>query len=415
MRRILWGVMTLLGLAGASAAQGDWVGIGPQFTNTAVIAVDGDGAVFIGGLYMGVKVSEDDGLTWTDTYGPTSPTEMVASPDGTVICNDDWGCGLLVTADKGATWDQVFVDNESENVSQLAVHPLTGDVYAAVTSVGLFYSCDGGYAWNPVSSSPVCDQYDDLAIGGNAGIWVKGDTGFFRSNDYCVTWDTLTVPAEAVYGGLLSFSPSFALFLVGYDTTNYYSHLLRSGDFGDTWTELANGLPEGGGDYRGFAYEGDWGTMLVADNVYGVHRSTDMGDTWTLSNEGLTTTAATGIAVGPGHVYYLATVSDGVFRRGSGAAAAPESPTTPRATLAQNHPNPFNPRTTISFTLAEAGPAELALYDGRGRLLRTLARGWHEGGTHELQLDAGGLASGSYYCRLAAGGAVQGRALTIVK
>ncbi|MDO9693308.1 MAG: hypothetical protein Q7W56_01105 [Candidatus Latescibacteria bacterium] len=414
MRRIAMVLAALLGLAGAAVAQSGWEWIGPQFTNTGVIAVDGDGAVFIGGLYMGVRVTEDGGLNWADTGGPGDPTEMVATPDGTVICTDDWGYGLWVTADKGATWNQVIVDNEFENVSQLAVHPLTGDVYAAVTSVGMFYSYDGGYGWDPVASSPVCDQYDDLAIGGNAGIWLKGDTGFFRSNDYCVTWDTLIVPAEAVYGGMLSSAPSFALFMAGYDTTSYESHLLRSWDFGDSWTELAGGLPEGWGEYRGIVYEGDWGTMLLADTSSGVHRSTDMGDTWALYNEDLTSTYVSGIADGPGHVHYLASVSDGVFRRGPGTVAAPGVPAT-RATLAQNHPNPFNPRTTISFTLAEAGPAELSLYDGRGRLLRTLARGWHEGGTHELQLEAEGLASGSYYCRLVAGGGVQGRALTIVK
>ncbi len=412
MRRIL--IAALLGLAAAAAAQGGWEWIGPEYTNTEVIAVDGDGAVFIGGLYMGVLVSEDGGLNWTYVGGPGDPIEMVASPDGTVVGSDIGGYGLWVTADKGVNWSRVIVDNEYEAAWQLAVHPLTGDLYTAVESVGLFYSYDGGYNWDPVASSPVCDQYFDLAIGGNAGIWVKGDTGFFRSNDYCASWDTLIVPEEAADGGLLSFAPSFALFMAGYDTTSYEQHLLRSWDFGDTWTELAGGLPVGWGLYCGFAYDGDWGTMLLADGGYGVYRSTDMGDTWALYNEGLTSTSVVGIADGPGHLHHLATLDNGVYRRGPGTVAAPGA-TAPRATLSRNHPNPFNPRTTISFTLAEAGPAELSLYDGRGRRLRTLTRGRFEAGTHELQFSAEGLASGSYYCRFEAGGGVQSRAVTILK
>ncbi len=34
------------------------------------------------------------------------------------------------------------------------------------------------------------------------------------------------------------------------------------------------------------------------------------------------------------------------------------------------YPNPFNPRTTIEFELAEAGQIELAIFDLRGRLVR---------------------------------------------
>ena len=61
------------------------------------------------------------------------------------------------------------------------------------------------------------------------------------------------------------------------------------------------------------------------------------------------------------------------------------------------------------------GPAELALHDGRGRRLRTLAKGWFEAGPHERLLEAEGLASGSYFCRLEAGGGVLYRATTILK
>ena len=40
--------------------------------------------------------------------------------------------------------------------------------------------------------------------------------------------------------------------------------------------------------------------------------------------------------------------------------------------LAPNYPNPFNPNTTITFTIPEAGMVSLAVYDINGRLVRTL-------------------------------------------
>jgi hypothetical protein len=68
-------------------------------------------------------------------------------------------------------------------------------------------------------------------------------------------------------------------------------------------------------------------------------------------------------------------------------------------------PNPFNPQTTISFTLDESQPVELAVYDVSGRLVRLLEAGVKEAGPHSINWDgrdqAGtGVASGVYLMRL---------------
>jgi hypothetical protein len=76
--------------------------------------------------------------------------------------------------------------------------------------------------------------------------------------------------------------------------------------------------------------------------------------------------------------------------------------------LRQNEPNPFSPRTTIRFSLAEKGPAELRIYDVNGRLVRTLADGMLEAGPHQMVWDgtddAGRVvAKGVYWDQLRAG------------
>lgn len=68
-------------------------------------------------------------------------------------------------------------------------------------------------------------------------------------------------------------------------------------------------------------------------------------------------------------------------------------------------PNPFNPRVTVSFTLAAATAGELAVFDLAGRRLRVLHAGDLAAGTHGFAwdgLDQAGraLPSGAYLCRL---------------
>jgi len=73
--------------------------------------------------------------------------------------------------------------------------------------------------------------------------------------------------------------------------------------------------------------------------------------------------------------------------------------------LLGNHPNPFNPRTTIRFELPAAGRVELAVYDAAGRRVAVLADGYETAGEHEVVWDTTGHAPGVYLYRLTAGSA----------
>jgi hypothetical protein len=84
-------------------------------------------------------------------------------------------------------------------------------------------------------------------------------------------------------------------------------------------------------------------------------------------------------------------------------------------------PNPWNPRSTLSFYVGAAGPVRIRLYDQGGRLVRTLLDAPAlPAGSHELTMDGRGdrgatLPSGVYYYRIdTAAGPLSGR-LAIVK
>jgi flagellar hook assembly protein FlgD len=83
-------------------------------------------------------------------------------------------------------------------------------------------------------------------------------------------------------------------------------------------------------------------------------------------------------------------------------------------------PNPFNPQTTISYSLGAAGDGELAIYDLAGRRVKTLVSGYVDAGQHEAQWggrDEQGrrVASGVYLYRLVAGDFVETRRMVLLK
>jgi len=84
-------------------------------------------------------------------------------------------------------------------------------------------------------------------------------------------------------------------------------------------------------------------------------------------------------------------------------------------TLDQNHPNPFNPSTEISFSLPAASDVELRVFNIAGQLVTTLVDGHLDGGYHSVTWDARQYASGVYFYRLTAGQTVETKKMVLLK
>jgi len=101
----------------------------------------------------------------------------------------------------------------------------------------------------------------------------------------------------------------------------------------------------------------------------------------------------------------------------SGPASLPKS-----FSLAQNVPNPFNPTTTISYSVPEGKAVNVLLkvFDTRGILVRTLVAGLREPGVYNVFWDGTdnngrSLASGVYFYRLQAGDYAPTRKMVLLK
>lgn len=109
---------------------------------------------------------------------------------------------------------------------------------------------------------------------------------------------------------------------------------------------------------------------------------------------------------------WVASTSGSVWRLGGmpcGSPTAIESAGGDRFALQPNYPEPFTSQTNIRFTLPRSSSVQLAVYDLRGRRVRTLVDGPLPAGPHTALWNGADdtdrpLPSGAYFCRLFAGG-----------
>ena len=83
--------------------------------------------------------------------------------------------------------------------------------------------------------------------------------------------------------------------------------------------------------------------------------------------------------------------------------------------LTQNYPNPFNPSTRISFSIPEGGNVKLRVFDLLGTEVATLVNSELESGTHTVDFNAAGLASGTYFYKLESGGNALVKKMHLIK
>jgi hypothetical protein len=83
--------------------------------------------------------------------------------------------------------------------------------------------------------------------------------------------------------------------------------------------------------------------------------------------------------------------------------------------LSQNKPNPFNPSTSIQYTLPIGGQARLEVFNSRGQLVDVLVEGYRSAGSHMAVWNTSGKASGTYLYRFRSGGFTETKKMTLLK
>jgi len=202
---------------------------------------------YFGAVNGGVWKSIDAGRVWSPVFdgqsiasigaisvAPSAPdTIYVGSGESSLRDSAGFGNGVYKSTDGGATWTHVGLE-ETQHIGKIAIDPRNpsvvfvaaiGHLYAPNAERGVFRSRDGGRSWQKVlfknndvgAVEVVIDPTNSNVI--YAGLW----------NTRRPPWYTYA-PTNGPGGGIF-----------------------KSTDGGDTWTQLANGLPAQGIGRTGIA------------------------------------------------------------------------------------------------------------------------------------------------------------------
>ena len=83
--------------------------------------------------------------------------------------------------------------------------------------------------------------------------------------------------------------------------------------------------------------------------------------------------------------------------------------------LSNAYPNPFNPTTTIEYSLPQSGDVSLIIYNLTGQEVTRLVSEVQQAGYHQVTWNAANVPSGIYFYRLQAGDFVQTKKIVLLK
>lgn len=219
----------------------------------------------------------------------------------------------------------------------------------------IMHTTDGGASWSLATENIGTSTLDleDVVFVNSTTAFAVGDNGILvKTTDGGASWFVQTVPWGTVNLLDIHADTPNRLWVAGADQLLYYTV-----DGGATWTNAnVTGMPTTY-DVRAVYFQGAAGRLWAGCDYSNVFYRTD-------------------------------------------AVAGTETPKSLPFILNQNFPNPFNPSTTIEFSLAADDHVSLAVYDAAGRLVATVMDRDLSAGDYRVAFRADGLTSGVYFYRL---------------
>jgi hypothetical protein len=163
--------------------------------------------------------------------------------------------------------------------------------------------------------------------------------------------------------------------------------------------------------------------VVIDSNVFagtdrGVFLSTDNGNSWLIADSSLSGKYIKSLSVSGGNLI-AGTSSNGVWRRTLSDMITgikyKYSDIPQIFTLQQNFPNPFNPNTTILFSLPSKSYVLLRVYDVLGREVATIISEDISAGNYSRRWNAANISSGIYFYRLQADSFTETKKMILLK
>ncbi len=365
--------------------------------------------IFVATWGSGAFFSDDNGRHWVQSNtGMTRWDLLCMLRSGPALLIGSAYDGVFRSIDNGQTWSLV-----NTGLRHLLVTSLTtdGNLVFAATFFGVHASTNHGQSWIGLT------QFTDKVIwavnydGSLLYAATDGD-GIFRSSDQGLTWTEVNDGLTSLY--VYAILKADGAMYAGTDEGVFVTL------DGEHWIPVRNGMENE--TVLSLAHDGN--TLYAGTYDHGVWRSVDGGTSWSQWNDGLSSQIVWALKV-DGNSIFAGTAGNGVYQRPVENIIVPvttaQKNNAPlQIELRQNYPNPFNPTTTVYFDLPQRSRVRLAVFNARGQLVRTLAQGSFENGSHSVFWDGRNetghtVASGAYFYRLETDDFIRTRKMLLIK
>jgi photosystem II stability/assembly factor-like uncharacterized protein len=442
-----------------SADKGNsWSEINVGLTSATVLSFAVSGNNLFAGTNLGIFISTDNGSRWNAVNTGLTKTGNVgvyafASSDSNFYAGV-WGEGVWRSTDKGTSWTSINFGLTKFSIRALIV---SGSTLFAGTEDGVFRSTDHAATWTPANTGlaepgAYITAYC-FALSGPY-LFVGTYQGLFRSADNGDSWTA--VKTGRVRSLVVSGTTLFANI-----SADPQGGVIRSTDNGSSWSQVNTGITDKwvpatdvvpvydlavsgktiyAATWSNVFHSTDNGTswtcssqtsfyeiqkMIAIDSVIivgtwdqGMYLSADTGTSWRMINAGLSESQINALGT-CGPYLFAGTYGAGIWRRQIHDMVTEvqtiRTQIPDRVALSENYPNPFNPSTTISFSLPSRSFVSLKIFDVMGREVATLASEEMPAGNYSRQWNATGMSSGLYFYRLQAGAFVQTKKLLLLR
>jgi uncharacterized protein YcnI len=113
--------------------------------------------------------------------------------------------------------------------------------------------------------------------------------------------------------------------------------------------------------------------------------------------------------------YVGSDIASGQFNIGVSSTDDPDDNKLDEYSLEQNFPNPFNPVTTINFSIPKEGLVTLKIYNTIGEEIESLVSEIKQAGNYNVNFDASSLSSGIYFYRIHTDSFVETKKMILMK
>jgi uncharacterized protein (TIGR03437 family) len=256
------------------------------------LALDSAGALYGGTSSAGAQISHDHGVTWTtlntgvDLYSKFGYGIWIDPKNSQkIFVGDEDMYGLVWSQDGGATWSAAPPSFTARGTRSVVFDPTNSKrIYASgLNGDAFFKSTDGGLTWSARRFGSSAVYVIAVAVDPLSPNTVYAGTqneGFFRSEDYGDTWESVGAGLSGSITRLTADPTDVGRLFASTATATYLSE-----DAGSTWTNVLN-LPA----WTVTIDPGDPSTVYATTRTQGVFRSSDGGHTW--QSIGLTNLAA---------------------------------------------------------------------------------------------------------------------------